>query len=467
MSTSSIFQSIPPNRSKSRSIGLKLVVVCALALLMTIPALFVSGLVDERTSRADAVTREISDHVGGPQTFLGPTLAIPYSIPPRSAAESACYGVYFVFPSQASANLKTATEERHRSLFRVPVYQADLSLDAAFDLTGVPAAAPSNAVLDWTRAQIVIGVSDPRGAIADATLTVNEKTFTLTPADVAQRITIGADKTPQDVLALFGVNASTFATPNSSFHATSSLRFSGAQRIALLAYGKTTHLSAQGDWTNPGFDGGILPVTRSLSRQGFTAEWSVPYIARRIRAEGSEDALLGLKGTALGVSFVEVADPYQSVNRSLKYVLLFLGLVFLSFFIFETTTGKRVHAAQYILIGIAQIIFYLLLLSTAERIGFDYGFLLAGGATVFLLSANAGWIFSSRAQALRAFIIFGLLYTLIYLLLRLEDNALLVGAISSFLAVAAAMYFTRGVDWYGSLQSSQEPAAPLPSEPAR
>ena len=190
---------------------------------------------------------------------------------------------------------------------------------------------------------------------------------------------------------------------------------------------------------------GRLPVN------GFTAEWSVPFIARSVRAEGTGDSITGLDATALGVSFIEVADPYQSVNRSLKYVLLFLGLLFLSYFVFEVTTGKRVHPAQYVLVGIAQIIFYLLLLSLAERIGFDFGFMLAGTATVALLSANAGWVFSSRSQGFRAVAIFTLLYALIYLLLRLEDNALLVGAITSFLAVAAAMYFTRRIDWYSSL----------------
>jgi inner membrane protein len=117
----------------------------------------------------------------------------------------------------------------------------------------------------------------------------------------------------------------------------------------------------------------------------------------------------------------------------------------------------------------AQIIFYLLLLSFAERIGFDYGFILAGAATVILLSANAGWVFSSRLQAVRAFVIFALLYTLIYLLLTLEDNALLVGAIASFLAVAAAMYFTRRIDWYSSLPGTgaAEQTGPMaPGNPA-
>jgi len=420
-------------------------------MLMILPALLVGGLVEDRTQRAADVIKEIGSHVGGQQTFLGPTLAIPYSIPPRFAADSAKHGTYLVFPTRASGALKIATEERRRSLFKVPVFQADLKLDGVFDLSGVPAAAPPSAELDWSRSEIVVGVSDARGALADAMLTTDGKTSTLVPAEIMQNISLGGDQSPQLKLVLFGAKVEGIAKPNAQFQVTSALRFSGSRRIAVLAYGRTTHLAVQGDWQSPGFDGGFLPITRAVSSNGFTAEWSVPFIGRGVRAEGQGDSITGLDATALGVSFIEVVDPYQSVNRSLKYLPLFLGLVFLSYFIFEATTGKRVHPAQYILVGIAQIIFYLLLLSLAERIGFSFGFLLAGAATVILLSANAAWIFSSRLQGIRALAVFTLLYILIYLLLRLDDNALLVGAIASFLAVAAAMYFTRGIDWYSPL----------------
>ncbi|WP_082662219.1 inner membrane CreD family protein [Terracidiphilus gabretensis] len=152
-----------------------------------------------------------------------------------------------------------------------------------------------------------------------------------------------------------------------------------------------------------------------------------------------------------GSSTFATVDYYQSVGRSLKYILLFEGLVFLTYFTFEVTGRKRMHAAQYVLVGVAQVIFYLLLLSLAEKIGFDYAFLIAGGATVMLLSTNAGWIFASRIQGLRAFAIFSPLYGLIYVLLRLKDYALLVGSVASFAAVAAVMYFTRRIDWYSSL----------------
>lgn len=451
MNDNSTLQAGAQSRINSRSMGMKLILICGLALLMTVPVFFVGGLVDDRTQRAADVVREISGHVGGQQTFLGPTLAVPYSIQPQVQTDITRRGIYLVFPTRASANIKTITDERRRSLFKVPVFQADLKLDATFDLAGVPAAAPLGALLDWSEAEIVVGVSDAHGALADAQLTEGGKTVTLAPAEIAQDFSISKDQSQSVKLTLLGTKVAEIAKPAARFDVTSTLRFSGAERIALLAYGKTTHLTAQGDWPSPGFDGGFLPVTRTVSSNGFTAEWSVPFIARGVRAEGQSDTISGLDASALGISFVEVADPYQSVSRSLKYAALFLGLLFLSYFVFEVTTGKRVHPAQYVLVGIAQIIFYLLLLSLAERISFDVGFLLAGSATVVLLSANAGWVFSSRMQAFRALVVFSLLFALIYMLLRLEDNALLVGAIASFVAVAAAMYSTRGIDWYSSL----------------
>jgi inner membrane protein len=457
-----------PVVTRSRSMGLKLVMVCGLALLMGIPAIFVAALVNERAQRAAEVTAEIARHVGGSQVLLGPTLVIPYTVTSRNAAEAVKHSIYLVFPAQASAVLALATEERHRSLFRVPVYRANLNFDAVFDLSEAPRSAPLGAQLDWSQAGMLLGISDPHGVLADSTLTVGRTTLTLVPAEIGGTLPLENLDNQNAKLALFSARLGGLIESGTSFRATSTLQFSGAERISVLAYGKATQLTATGDWRNPGFDGGILPVTRNVTPHGFTAKWSVPFIARGVRAEGPIEAITGLSATALGLSFVEVADPYQSVDRSLKYALLFLGLIFLAYFVFEVTTRKRVHPAQYILVGIAQIIFYLLLLSLSERIGFDRSFLLAGAATVTLLSTNAAWVFSSRAHGLTAFLIFSVLYSLTYLLLRLEDNALLVGAITSFLAVAIAMYLTRGIDWYsaGHPAAAQDPAPPSASTSA-
>ncbi|PYX50568.1 MAG: inner membrane protein [Acidobacteria bacterium] len=435
-------------RNISRSIGLKLVLVSGLALLMSIPAFFVSDVVDERAKRASDVRGEISGRTGGQQTFLGPSLTIPFTFPLAPKEHSS--GVYVVFPTKGDATVKIHTEERRRSLFKVPVYQADLKFDASFDLTNVPSALPSGAELDWSRAAIVVGASDVRGALVDGALMVDGKKMTFVPAG-----NVGEDN-PRLPLAYFGVRATDWAKANATFDVTANLRFSGAQRIAFLAYGKSTHIAVDGDWPSPGFDGGFLPVKRAISPQGFSSEWSVPFIARGVPAEGTNTVVSGLDRTGMGISLIEVADPYQSVNRSVKYALLFVALLFLSYFVFEATSGKRVHPAQYILVGVAHLIFYLLLLSLAERFGFDCGFLVAAVATVLLLSANAKWIFASRTQGLRALFVFSLLYFFIYMLLRLEDNALLVGAVASFLAVTAVMYFTRNLDWYSAVIGSSK-----------
>ena len=158
--------------------------------------------------------------------------------------------------------------------------------------------------------------------------------------------------------------------------------------------------------------------------------------------------------TILGM---RLADSYRSIHRSLHYITLFLGLVFLTYFL-EVLTGKSVHPAQNALVGIAQTIFYLLLLSLAEHLGFDLSFLIAGTCTVALLSVNTDWIFRSRKLALRALGVFTLLYAFIYVLLRVEAYALLVGATASFAAVAAAMYITRDIDWYGNAASPSRPS---------
>lgn len=448
------FSTLPPGSrpgTRARSTGVKLIVVCVLAVSMTIPGLFVGGVIEDRTKRAADVVREISGTSGGQQTFLGPTLVVPYRSSGRFSSN--VHNAYLVFPASASAVVKTSTEERRRSLFTVPVFRADVSFEATFDLTDTPTAAPQNVDLDWDRAEILVGVTDVRGALEDATVTADGKVMVMGPAQALPEITMGTDQSGRLKLKLLGSRIDAFAKPGSKFSVTSAMRFSGAQRIAVLSYGKATHVSEQGDWPNPGFDGGFPPTRRTVTRNGYSAEWSIPFIARGVRAEGPADSITGLESTALGTSLVELADPYQSVDRCLKYVLLFLGLVFLSYFVLEVTTGKRVHAAQYILVGVAQLIFYLLLLSFAERISFDWAFAIAGAATVALLSTNAGWVFSSRLQGLRALVTFTLLYVVIYLLLRAEDNALLIGAIASFLAVAATMYLTRKIDWYSPLST--------------
>lgn len=446
---------VPTSRIPARSMGLKLLLVCGLALLMTVPALFVFGLLSDRSSRATQVASEIGQVIGGRQTFLGPVLAVPYQAPALDPKDPADRGVYVFFPARAEANVDARSEVRKRSLFKVPVYRADLDLRALFDLRPAPAALPAGAVLDWSRAEFLVGVSDPRGAQSDITLTAGGRTLQLAPAaaiaeqEAAPIVRGVPPENHSSLLRFFGAPAAGLAQPGAVSDARARMRFSGAERLAILPYGKTTQVTARSDWPHPSFDGGFLPVAKTVRANGFTARWSVPFIARGVAADGPSEMISRLGQAGLGITFVEPANPYQSVGRSLKYAPLFIGLVFLAYFLFETMSGRRMHAAQYVLVGLAQIIFYLLLLSIAEHLGFDAAFAIAAGATVALISAYAMWVFESRRQGAIALVAFSLLYTLIYVLMRLEDFALLVGAVTSFAAIAAVMYFTRRIDWYG------------------
>lgn len=443
-----------------RSMGLKLIVVCFLALVMSIPALFVWALIEDRSQRAQEVTNEVTNLVGGPQTFLGPVLAVPYKAP-QPDGKPAKSGAYVVFPAHGEAVVNTQAEERHRSLFKVPVYHSDIAFNASFEVPPAPSNLPAGAELDWSHAQLGIAVSDARGAHSEITFTAGGKSSFLGPANaLLNNLSVNLANGGYTNLTFFGTSAAAVAGPSGKFDVKADMKFTGAQRLTFLAFGRTTSVTMKGDWPNPSFNGGILPTTQNVTPAGFDANWSVPFIARGVPADGAEDIVDRLGRTAMGVSFVELADPYQSVTRSLKYAALFIGLVFLSYFLFEVTTGKRIHPAQYILIGVAQLIFYLLLLSIAERIGFDWAFLVAAVATVGLVSSYAGWVFAGRRYGLQALAGFSLLYALIYLLLRLEDQALLVGAIASFAAISAVMYFTRHMDWYGtSAVSSQASSA--------
>jgi inner membrane protein len=168
------------------------------------------------------------------------------------------------------------------------------------------------------------------------------------------------------------------------------------------------------------------------------------------------DALvLGLSSANFGVAFFQPVDHYQLVARALKYAILFIGLAFLSFFLIETLSGSRIHGVQYLLIGGAQVVFYLLLLSFSEQVGFDLSYLIAATATVLLISLYAWSSLKSASSAGVVFAVLTALYGLLFVLLKQEDYALVIGASVAFAAIAVTMYVTRNVDWY---RSGQKPS---------
>ncbi len=467
-----------PAMKRSADWGGKALLVCALAVLMAIPGLFVWALVAERQHRAETAIEAVSNLQGGPQQVLGPVLVAPYTwVDPNNKQTQQAW--YVVSPDEGTVAVNAHTETLHRGIFDVPTYNATADITAKFSpVPAAPEDLPPGAKIDWSSAQVVVGLSDLRGAKADVvgdfTGAAGKTALAFAPAS---GVSLGQPTQPTGVNALpangqdFGLVGAP-ATPmvaaadGGVFHGT--LRFTGAQRLSVLPFAKSTHVTITGDWKSPSFDGGFLPETRNVTGAAFKGDWNVPFIARGLSAHGPANTLsleaLGAKD--LGVTFARTNNPYENVIRALKYAVMFVGLVFLTFFVFEALSGRRLHPAQYVLIGLAQMVFYLLLLSLSEYIGFDLGFAAAAIATVALISTYAQAAFRSRKYGLQALAIFSVVYGLIYLLMRLEDFALLAGSIASFVGLATAMFLTRHIDWYGG--KAEAPAAPVagPAAPA-
>jgi inner membrane protein len=465
----------PPSPAFSgfrRSAGLKLILICGLVLLMAIPAMFIGAISFERSSAAQQVTQDVSRRYGGEQIILGPILSIPYK---KSQSDGTVQtGHYIVYPDQGQAEFDSIeVETKTQSLYKVPVYTASGRLTSNFeDLPTKLSGTGFN--LNLNDAKFLISISDVRGLKNDIRLKgPNGLNLLFEPASdtgesrgsipavfgrnlEGERVIVKAAIPAQQHSALPGigkwlsVSAKDALSQKGSLSVSAELNLSGAQSLSFPPYGKSTDVRLASNWPDPGFQGEFTPTQREISADGFSANWTMPYLSRGIRGQGpAQDVLRGLTSNMVRVKFVNTDNPYQTVNRALKYSVLFIGMVFLAYFLFEIIVGTPVHPAQYILIGLAQAIFYLLLLAFAERLGFGLAFGISAALTVAITAGYAGTVFGGRSYIWKAGSVFALVYGLLFVLMRIEDFALMIGALASFIAIAATMYLTRNVDWYG------------------
>ena len=446
-----------------RSLGLKLILVCALVVLMGIPALIISSISYERSNRATEVAEEVGQRYGGAQMVMGPVLTVPY----LKKGANGSYdegGEFIVFAEEGHADIGAfKTTVRKRSLFKVPTYQTTVNFDAKFNLKTVKGEVSDPVKLLWDKARILVALSDSRGLREDVFIrTKGRPSIKFAPATKnmpsqpfemvnAKYMAVNASFVDRGSLFFMQANIGNLINENDTLKIQTALAINGSQRISALPFAQSTKVDMIADWPHPGFDGHYPPISRDIASSGFKASWSVPFIARGVPAFGkAQDINIHeLVGKTMTTKLVNPVNPYQKVNRALKYAILFIGLVFLTYFLFEIAIGVRVHAAQYILIGLAQCIFYLLLLAFSEHIGFTIAFFVAAGATIAVTSGYAGAVFGGREYIHRAAAVFGTVYGLLYVLMRMEDFALMVGALTSFIAIAGTMYLTRNVNWYG------------------
>jgi inner membrane protein len=454
---SEITQSI---RRVTQSPAFKFVLICFLILLLLIPLLLVVGLVFEREGRANEVRSDVSRTWGGAQQLSGPFLVVPYTV--RSETKEGDKVIELVLERRAVflPNALTVTGNAksgvlHRSIFDVPVYTATLSLEGGFDKPDMAEVDPNATSVRWREAVLVLALSDVAGLKEASTIKINGT------EELAFAPSVGVPGASLSGIHVRLADAAAYQTGDTpgAFTFRTDLVFSGSTSLSFAPAARETKAALTSDWPHPSFMGAFLPTERSVTDTGFSASWRVPHLARSVPNAwmlGEQD-LGRFHPYLFGVTFYDPVDFYDLMTRAVKYGVLFLSLTFMGVFVLELLSGKRVHPVQYLFVGIAMVFFYVLLLALAEHIGFTVAYLAAAGATGGMLSLYVGKVLESPWRGLLMLALFIVAYAFLYLILKLEDYALLAGALLGFAALAAVMFTTLKVDWSSA---AQRPGAP-------
>ncbi|MDH4983696.1 cell envelope integrity protein CreD [Hyphomicrobium sp. D-2] len=453
--------------------GFKFFLICGLILLLGIPLLIVWGLTSEREQRAAEVRRTVAQEWGDAQYIDGPLLVVPYTMKRVTGegdkrVEEIVERRAVFLPKSLAITGDTSTKTLHRSIYDVAVYSSVLNFTGAFSAPEIAEATSEALEVRWRDAILAVAVSDVSGLKDAASLTINnsDKLDFEPSIGIPRMMGGGIHVRLADVSGVFdgaaGANSNAAGIKPFSFKFALTLNGSSELKFAPLA--QETTVAIKSDWKDPSFTGGFLPTERHISADGFTAEWQVPHLARSVPQAWSlsDHEFERMKPYAFGVRFMVPVDFYQVISRALKYATMFLGTAFMAVFLLELRSRRQVHPVQYLFVGLTMVFFYVLLLSLAEHIGFLKAYIAASLATGGLLSAYVARVQNSMSKGLVMGGVFLGIYGLLYLILQLEDYALLAGAIAGFVILATVMFATLKVDWSGAASKaiSASPAQP-------
>lgn len=438
-----------------RSPAFKFFLVSFLILLLLIPLLMVTGLIAERENRARGVRAEIARLWGRPQQLSGPFLVVPYTVSGHvmdgnKRIETTIERRAVFLPDKVDVKAKTKSKVLHRSIYRANVYEAQVAIEGRFNSPDLSEVAADAISVRWRDAIVAFALSDVSGLKQAAVMRVNgSQTIPFAPS-----LGVPAARQSGIHVRLAGAGDAVLPAgdaPPRAFTFNVDLTFSGSSTLDFTPAARETTVALEADWAHPGFSGSFLPVERKISDDGFSANWRVPHLARSVPQAWSlaEQGIDRLNPYGFGVSYYLPIDFYDMVSRAVKYGILFLGLAFMAVFVLELLSGRSVHPVQYLMVGTALVFFYVLLLSLAEHIGFGWAYLVAAVAMATMLSIYVGRALdSARLGAIMAGVL-AVTYALLYLILRLEDYALLAGALMGFVMLTFAMFATLKVDWSG------------------
>lgn len=423
-------------------ITVKALIVVALILLLLIPAFMIDNLVSERMQRQQDAFAEVSEKWAGTQTISGPIISIPYKefYKDTTGTLRELRKYIHVLPDVLKIEGEVTPEKRYRGIFEMVVYGSTLKLEGSFSnlLNQNYNVKKENIVFD--EAFISVGISDLRGLEDQVLLSWENKKYSFNSGIESN------DVLDKAIHADFKLNEKD--SINGDYNFSIQLNLKGSSSLNFTPIGKETLINLKSKWTTPSFDGAFLPDKRTIDASGFAAYWKVLHLNRSYPQFWLNDKY-SLGGSEFGINLLLPIDSYTKTDRSIKYAILFIALTFLIFFFLELLNNKSVHPLQYILIGFALCIFYILLLSFSEHIPYNWAYLIASIMTISLITWYALSILKERKLALLVGANLILLYGFIFTIIQIEDYALLMGSLGLFLILTAVMYFSKSISWAG------------------
>ncbi|MEO1037033.1 MAG: cell envelope integrity protein CreD [Pseudomonadota bacterium] len=418
--------------------------------ILLIPLSMISSVIEERSHYRLVAAQSIAERWTGSQTLIGPVLALRYRVQVdhevydkrlrRDVTETRSeFRHTFIAPTTLDLSANVATEERAYGIHAVPVYSADIAISGELPAVSLEQVAASiDGFERWDRAELILGVADARGFAAVPEVRVGGIGETVAPGSV-----ITADKHAVSVaLALDAISA--------PLPINVSLRLRGSTTLGVVPLAEEGSYTIAADWPHPQFGGRFLPAERNIAAEGFNARWEVTHFASSAAATLVDCGALGcsaLVNDVLSTAFVDPIDIYTQAARATKYAMLLILVTFVVFFLLEMLTLRRLHGVNYALVGGSLVVFYLLLLSLAEHIGFAAAYAVAAvaciGLAAYYLMPALGRRLALVYAALQA-----LLSGAVYGILQSEDHALMAGSLLVFTMLAVAMLATRNIDWH-------------------
>lgn len=431
-------------RNLKNSIGFKIGIIVVLILILLIPTTMVKDLIREREHIRRSAINEVGEKWGDAQTITGPFLSIPYDkyvkqFTQKDSVEKIVKikeWIHFL-PEDLSVKGSISPEKRTRGIYEVVVYNSEFTLEGKFAPINLKLFDVNPNHIHFDKAIVNVGITDLKGIEEQIHLQWNK---TNTPFNS------GVSHT--DIVSS-GINTSVSVTNNDSlnYQFQLTLNLKGNEHLYFRPVGKTTDVMLNSEWTTPSFQGTFLPDESNVDDNGFTAHWNVLHLNRNYPQAWLGNAYSVYK-SLFGVDLLLPVDNYKKSNRIAKYTILFLVLTFLVFFFVEVLNGVFVHPIQYLLVGVALIVFYSLLLAFSEHMLFNLAYILATCLTLLLITFYATAILKSRNLGLMVFSILLIMYTFIFAIIQMQDYALLIGSIGVFIILAVVMYLSRKIDWY-------------------